>query len=301
MESLTTFLNYLKYEKRVSDHTLKAYQTDLFQFFEFILGPLELQNLDSESKKIETQQIRNWIFSLVEQEHNSSKSINRKLSSLKAYFKYLRKIGMIHEDPTIAISSQKVPKRVPQYIEMSDMDKLFTLDLFEDHFEGWRDRTIIELFYATGMRLSELLNLTFGDIDLYNQTVKVLGKRNKERLIPFGNQAKTTLEKYFSHFEQKFGNFSQNSCIFVTSKNNKLNPKTVYKIVRRYLDMITTIDQRSPHVIRHTFATHLLNNGADINAIKEILGHSGLAATQIYTHNSIEKLKSIYQQAHPRA
>ncbi|HPE41236.1 MAG TPA: tyrosine-type recombinase/integrase, partial [Bacteroidales bacterium] len=235
------------------------------------------------------------------EEHNSAKSINRKISSLKAFYKFYKKRGIISEDPLQSISSQKVSKRVPQFVELEDMNKLFSSDLFEDHFEGWRDKAIIELFYATGMRLSELINLTKEDVDLYSQTVKVLGKRDKERVIPFGNQAKATLEKYFSLFEQKYGEMSQKSCIFVTLKNNKLNPKSVYRIVRRYLDMITTIDKRSPHIIRHTFATHLLNKGADINAIKEILGHSSLAATQIYTHNTIEKLKSIYQQAHPRA
>lgn len=181
------------------------------------------------------------------------------------------------------------------------MKNLFQSDLFENSFEGKRDQAILELFYATGIRVSELIQITFADIDLYDCTVKVLGKRNKERIIPFGKTAKETLENYFSIFEQQFGEMNKNCCIFVTSKNNKLSPKSVYKIVRRYLDMITTIDKRSPHIIRHTFATHLLNHGADINAIKEILGHTSLAATQIYTHNSIEKLKSIYQQAHPRA
>lgn len=301
MNPITPFLNYLKYEKRASEHTVRAYQSDLSHFFEFLVSEKDFNSVEFDINAIHTDQIRNWIFDLVENEKNTAKSINRKLSSLKAFFKYHQKMGILKEDPMLSIISQKVPKRVPQYVEMDDMNKLFQLELFDDSFEGWRDRTIIELFYATGMRLSELLGLTFGDFDLYSQNVKVLGKRNKERIIPFGNQAKATLEKYFYVFVQKFGEMSQNSCIFVTSKNNKLNPKSVYKIVRRYLDMITTIDKRSPHIIRHTFATHLLNNGADINAIKEILGHSSLAATQIYTHNSIEKLKSIYQQAHPRA
>lgn len=301
MNPITPFLNYLKYEKRASEHTVRAYQSDLTHFYEYLLSQKYLNSEDADINQINVDQIRNWIFDLVENEKNTAKSVNRKLSSLKAFFKYHQRMGTLKEDPMRSIISQKVPKRVPQYVEMEDMNKLFQLELFEDNFEGWRDRTIIELFYATGMRLSELLGLTYGDFDLYSQNVKVLGKRNKERIIPYGNQAKATLEKYFSIFEQHFGELSQNSCIFVTSKNNKLNPKSVYKIVRRYLDMITTIDKRSPHIIRHTFATHLLNNGADINAIKEILGHSSLAATQIYTHNSIEKLKSIYQQAHPRA
>lgn len=301
MNPIISFLDYLKYEKRSSEHTIKAYQSDLIHFFHFLVEHelFDLEHIDI--KKIESDHIREWIFSLIEEEHNSAKSINRKISSLKAFYKFYKKRGIISEDPLQSISSQKVSKRVPQFVELEDMNKLFSSELFGDHFEGWRDKAIIELFYATGMRLSELINLTKEDVDLYSQTVKVLGKRDKERVIPFGNQAKATLEKYFSLFEQKYGEMSQKSCIFVTLKNNKLNPKSVYRIVRRYLDMITTIDKRSPHIIRHTFATHLLNKGADINAIKEILGHSSLAATQIYTHNTIEKLKSIYQQAHPRA
>lgn len=301
MIQLAPFIDYLKYEKRASEHTIKAYQSDIYHFYNFLFVQFGYDIESYKIDQIDSEHIKSWIFYLIENDQNSSKSINRKISSLKAFFKFNLKREIIREDPTKSILSQKVSKRVPKFVEMDDMNKLFTMDLFEDNFEGWRDRTILELFYATGMRLSELLYLTRSDFDLYSQNVKVLGKRNKERLIPFGNQAKTTIEKYFSVFEQKFGEMSQKSCIFVTSKNNKLNPKSVYRIVRRYLDMITTIDKRSPHIIRHTFATHLLNNGADINAIKEILGHSSLAATQIYTHNTIDKLKSIYQQAHPRA
>jgi len=297
MDLLTPFLEYLKFEKRASVHTITSYETDLKQFFEFQKEQAGIQSIE----KIELTHIRNWIFNLIEKGQNGSKTVNRKISSLKAIFKFYFKEGKIKENPTLQISSPKIPKRVPQYIEEGDMKNLFQSDLFENSFEGKRDQAILELFYATGIRVSELINITFSDIDLYDCTVKVLGKRNKERIIPFGKTAKGTLENYFSIFEHQFGVINKNCCIFVTSKNNKLGPKSVYNIVRRYLDMITTIDKRSPHIIRHTFATHLLNHGADINAIKEILGHTSLAATQIYTHNSIEKLKSIYQQAHPRA
>jgi integrase/recombinase XerC len=297
MDLLTPFLEYLKFEKRASAHTIISYETDLKQFFEYQNKHFSIENLED----IELTHIRNWVFNLIESEKNGSKTVNRKLSSLKAIFKYYLKEGKIKENPTLQISSPKIPKRVPQFIEEDDMKNLFQSDLFENSFEGKRDQAILELFYATGMRVSELIQITFSAIDLYDCSVKVLGKRNKERIIPFGKTAKVTLENYFSIFEQQFGEINKNCCIFVTSKNNKLSPKSVYKIVRRYLDMITTIDKRSPHIIRHTFATHLLNHGADINAIKEILGHTSLAATQIYTHNSIEKLKSIYQQAHPRA
>lgn len=297
MNQIKPFLEYLRFEKRVSENTIISYQTDLLQFFDFQKQHSNIVNV----KDITLKDIRNWIFYLIELEQNCSKTINRKISSLKALFKYSLREGIISENPTLQVSSPKIPKRVPQYVEENDMKKLFQSDLFENSFEGWRDKAIMELFYATGIRVSELIQITFSDLDLYNGTVKVLGKRNKERIIPFGKTAQTTFENYFSFFKDKFGIVNKNSCIFVTSKSNKLSPKSVYKIVRRYLDMITTIDKRSPHIIRHTFATHLLNNGADINAIKEILGHTSLAATQVYTHNSIEKLKLIYQQAHPRA
>lgn len=297
MDLLTPFLEYLKFEKRASAHTITSYETDLKQYFKFQKEQCGIQNIED----IELTHIRQFIFNLIEKDLNGAKTVNRKISSLKAIFKFYIKEGKIKENPTLQISSPKIPKRVPQYIEEGDMKNLFQSDLFENSFEGKRDQTILELFYATGIRVSELIEITFSDIDLYDCTVKVLGKRNKERIIPFGKTAKECIENYFSIFEQQFGEINKKCCIFVTSKNNKLSPKSVYKIVRRYLDMITTIDKRSPHIIRHTFATHLLNHGADINAIKEILGHTSLAATQIYTHNSIEKLKSIYQQAHPRA
>jgi integrase/recombinase XerC len=210
-------------------------------------------------------------------------------------------MGVFETNPMLQVHTPKVSQRLPQFIEENDICKLFTNALFEDNFEGWRDRTIIELFYATGMRLFELRMLTFADIDLYNNQVKVLGKRNKERIIPFGNTFQNILTKYVELYHENFGAPAQNNFVFVNVKEKQLAPKNIYTIVRKYLDMITTIEKRSPHIIRHTFATHLLNRGADLNTIKELLGHSSLAATQIYTHNSIEKLKSIYKQAHPRA
>ena len=200
----------------------------------------------------------------------------------------------------LQVSSPKIAKRLPEFVSQENMDQLFSSELFENNFEGCRDQAILELFYATGMRLSELINIKKEDIDFYENSVKVLGKRSKERIIPFTPTAKGALERYLSMLAEQ--NVSNKNCfIFVTLTGKKLYPKAVYTIVRKYLDMVTTIDKRSPHVIRHTFATHLLNNGADINAIKEILGHANLAATQIYTHNSIEKLKSIHKQSHPRA
>jgi integrase/recombinase XerC len=296
MDSIKQFVDYLAFEKRSSQHTITAYEHDLIAFFTYCKEVFQVENIE----QVDSAIVRTWILTLLE-DQVSARSINRKISSLKSFFRYHQRMQHISHNPMGAVISPKVAKRLPQFVETGDMGKLFSTDLFENSFEGWRDRTILELFYATGMRLAELINLRRNDIDLYEDCVKVLGKRNKERIIPFGRTLHEVMVKYFELYEETFDTANENYCIFVTSKNKQLYPKAVYIIVRKYLDMVTTIDKRSPHVIRHTFATHLLNNGADINAIKEILGHANLAATQIYTHNSIERLKNIYKQAHPRA
>ena len=294
--SVTAYMDYLRYEKRMSPNTIVAYQTDLEQFQQYVEQSFQLQDLNDADAVV----VRTWILTLME-EGVTTRSINRKISCLKSFYNYQQKMGKVEDNVMRQVVSPKMSKRLPHFVEEHDMNRLFTSDMFEDNFEGRRDRAIMELFYSTGMRLSELMNIKLTDIDFYERTVKVLGKRNKERVIPLNHVAIEAIEKYLSIYEQEFGEMNKNSCIFVTSKNRKLYPKAIYNIVRKYLDCVTTIDKRSPHVLRHTFATHMLNNGADINAIKEILGHSSLAATQVYTHNSIEKLKSIYQQAHPRA
>lgn len=280
----------------MSPHTLTAYQIDLEQFDKYVKNSFQSQDI----VKADADMVRTWILTLME-EGISTRSINRKISCLKSFYNYQQKMGLVEDNIMRQVVSPKMSKRLPHFVEEGDMERLFTDDLFECDFEGCRDRAVIELFYSTGMRLSELLNIKLVDIDFFEGTVKVLGKRDKERIIPMNHLAIEALEKYFALYKEKFGEMSKNSCIFVTSKNRKLYSKAIYNIVRKYLDCITTIDKRSPHVLRHTFATHMLNNGADINAIKEILGHSSLAATQVYTHNSIEKLKTIYKQAHPRA
>lgn len=291
------FIIYLQTEKRMSPHTVTAYDKDLSQFFTYVEDALQVSAL----KDITADDIRTWIITLLEDKGNTARTVNRKLSSLKAFYHYKLKVGQLHSNPTAAIISPKTSKRLPVYVEQKEMESLFSSELFSDDFEGWRDRMIIELFYATGIRLSELLNLQLQDIDLSQNTIKVLGKRNKERIIPFGENIHNLFTKYLDIYRKKIHPDSNNYCIFVAANGKSLYPKAVYRIVRKYLDMVTTIDKRSPHVIRHTFATHLLNNGADLNAIKTILGHSSLAATQVYTHNSMEQLKSIYKQAHPRA
>lgn len=280
----------------MSPNTVTAYQTDLEQFALYAETAFQIQDI----LFVDADVIRTWMLTLME-EGISTRTINRKISCLKSFFNYHRKLGHVEDNVMKRVISPKISRRLPHFVEEQDMDRLFSSELFENNFEGARDRAVMELFYSTGMRLSELLNIKLVDIDFYEQHVKVLGKRNKERIIPINQVAKEALEKYFDFYRDKFGEMNKNNCIFVTSKNNKLYPKAIYNIVRKYLDVVTTIGKRSPHVLRHTFATHMLNNGADINAIKEILGHSSLAATQVYTHNSIEKLKSIYKQAHPRA
>ena len=291
------FIDYLRYEKRVSPHTVTAYEHDMSQFFSFLQEKLEINQLSD----VHTEDIRSWIISLLEDESLQAKSVNRKISAVRAFYRYKLKIKELSTNPTLSIHAPKIPKKLPQYVDAKDMEHLFSDVPFEDSFEGLRDRTILELFYATGMRLSELLNIKTQDIHLQDNTIKVLGKRNKERLVPFGNKLSELLTIYLGYLEKKFVEGTKNNYIFVTANGEQLYPKAVYRIVRKYLDMVTTIDKRSPHVIRHTFATHMLNNGADLNAIKTILGHSSLASTQVYTHNSIEQLKSIYNQAHPRA
>ena len=291
------FIDYLRYERRVSAHTVTAYEGDLSQFFAFLEEKLEIHQLSD----VHSEDIRAWVISLLEDESLEPRSVGRKISAVKAFYRYKLKIKELSVNPTLTIHTPKIAKKLPQYVEQRDMEHLFTDIPFEETFEGLRDRTILELFYATGMRESELLNLKTQDIHFQDNTIKVLGKRNKERLIPFGNRLSELLTMYLENLQKKFSDGTENNYIFVTDKGEQLYPKAVYRIVRKYLDMVTTIDKRSPHVLRHTFATHLLNNGADLNAIKTILGHSSLAATQVYTHNSIEQLKSIYKQAHPRA
>ena len=283
------FLNYLKFEKRYSDHTLVAYKTDLNQFISFILLEFEIENLKEVSHSI----IRSWIANLLDS-GISSRSVNRKIAALKSLFKFLLMEDFITENPTQKIVSPKNTKKLPIFLEESKMEDLYKEINFPETFEGERDKIILDVFYMTGIRLIELINLKLSDIDFQNSTLKVIGKRNKERIIPLSPILLDKLKKFSE-------NNNINNTFFVNSEGGKLTPKKVYVIVNKYLSMVSSLEKKSPHVLRHTFATHMLNNGADINAIKEILGHSNLSATQVYTHNTIDRLKSIYKQAHPRA
>jgi integrase/recombinase XerC len=288
------FIRYLQFEKRFSPHTVTAYKNDLDQFSQYIVS------FQSELLNVTHQHVRTWIVSLMD-DGIEARTINRKISSLRSFYKFLQRENLIGNSPMIYVRAPKIPKRLPIVITEQKMDILLDAqDVFSNDFQGMRDRLIVELLYGTGMRLSELVNLSDYDINVYEQQIKVLGKRNKERIIPISN----SLTKLISDYQlQKLNqNFNNNSAaLIVTNQGNKVYAKFIYRTVNLVLSFISTHDKKSPHILRHSFATSLLNRGADLNAIKELLGHSSLAATQVYTHNSVEKLKSIYKQAHPKA
>lgn len=287
------FLKYLKFEKRFSEHTILAYCSDLRQYTEFC----KTENITAELN-IDYRVIRQWIVSMMENQI-TPRSVNRKITTLKSFYRFLMKEGIIGSNPMDRILSPKTKKTLPFFVEKKQINKLLDdVDFFGEDFEGSRNRLMIEMFYMTGIRLSELINLTLRDIDPAALSVKVLGKRNKERIVPFPLSFKIRIEEYLA----KRAEINSNSeFLFITAKGAKIYEKLVYRVVLKYLELVTTIDKKSPHVLRHTFATHMLNNGADLNAIKELLGHANLSATQVYTHNTFEKIKNIYKQAHPRA
>lgn len=287
------FIAYIQFEKRYSPHTVIAYRNDLDQFFDYLLVQYNIQDI----KNVNHSMIRSWLVQMMENKI-TARSVNRKLTTLKTFYRFLIREGVLEENPMKKIISPKTAKRLPVFVEKEKMDILLEQVEFEEGFPGIRDRLILEMFYATGMRLSELVSLKVTDIDFHNSTIKVLGKRNKERLIPFSKKFEGLIKNYIKEKEENFG---QTPELFVTDTGKKIYSKMVYLIVKRYLGEVTTLIKKSPHILRHTFATHLLNNGAELNAVKELLGHANLSATQIYTHNTIEKLKKIYKQAHPKA
>lgn len=288
--SRDSFLKYLQFEKRLSSHTILAYSGDLEQFYTFLHTTYEIKKLSDINHVL----IRSWVVELMEQKI-SPRSVNRKITTLKTFYKYLLRQGIATENPMLKIMSPKTSKRLPVFVEKDNMNILIDTVSFGDDLEGVRNKLIIELFYATGIRLSELINLKLVNVDLEACQIKVLGKRNKERIIPFSNEIKNSIQDYMDKKPGLPGEF-----LFQLKSGKKMYEKFVYRIVNEYLSMITTVDKKSPHVLRHTFATHMLNNGADLNAIKELLGHANLAATQVYTHNTVEKLKNIHKQAHPK-
>jgi len=289
------FINYLTFQKRYSRNTIISYENDLIHFFDFILLEFKI----SAVKDVTPPLVRTWLASLKENKV-TSKTINRKISSLKSFFKYNLKMKNVVISPLAAISSLKVNRRLPSFIDKRDIHTLLNNDYFPDTFEGKTDYLIFEILYQTGIRRSELIQLKEKHIDRYSATIKVLGKGNKERIIPVNNHLIKIIEEYIS--EKRIQISEQTDTYLLINKTGKpLYPKYVYNTVKNYLGKVSTNQKKSPHILRHSFATHLTNNGAQINAIKELLGHSSLAATQIYTHNTIEKLKEVHKQAHPKS
>lgn len=290
---IESFLRYLEFEKRYSAHTVSAYASDLEQFGTF------LTQEHTEIDKVEYQQIRLWVISLVEDDLHPS-SVNRKMASLRSFYKFLLKRQLISQDPCQRLQALKTPKRLPEFVQEKDITQLFDHHDFGTDFYGLRDRLILELLYGTGMRRAELLGLTDQSINFNKKQLKVLGKRNKERVIPVTDIVCLLIKEYIetkkSHFEEL-----STSALILTDKGGSAYPNLVYRTVVKYLGNVVSLEKKSPHVLRHTYATHLLNNGADLNAVKDLLGHSSLAATQVYTHNSLDKLKKVFQQAHPKA
>ncbi len=290
------FIIYLSNNRNYSIHTINAYKKDLEQFSEYI----EINYKGFTLINCDYLMIRNWIAFLMNSKIQA-RSVNRKISSLKSFYKYLLHEKIKSENPMLKVVSPKTSKRLPAFFDNQTMESLFNPDLYPDGFVGKRDKLILEIFYDTGMRVSELVNLRNYDLDLYNSTIKVLGKRNKERVLPLVNNLRKNIIEYSEEKKLEFGPQNEDDFFILSNKGKKMYSKMIYSIVVHYIGMVTTMEKKNPHLLRHTFATHLLNNGADLNAIKELLGHSNLSATQIYTHNSIEKLRYIYQQAHPRA
>ncbi len=288
------FIDYLKFEKRYSRHTILSYQTDLVSFFDFVVTQYGETPLAQLSHSI----VRSWLASLKD-EGLSAKSINRKISTLKSFFKYQLKTGTIRQTPMTKVVAPKAEKRLPNFVADKDIQTLFDHVEFPDTWKGQTERLLLLLFYQSGMRLSEVISLKESWVNFSNQTLKVLGKGSKERILPMNPALQVSLQEYLQRKKKEIPKGADT--LFVTEKGKPLSPRSVYTSVKHYLSLVTTIQKRSPHVLRHTFATHLTNNGADLNAVKELLGHSSLAATQVYTHNTIEKLKNIYKNAHPKA
>ncbi|MBI1768519.1 MAG: tyrosine-type recombinase/integrase [Bacteroidetes bacterium] len=288
-----SFLKYLQYEKRYSPKTILAYQTDLQQFQDFLNKDFDA----TPSAEANHAFVRSWIVSLVENEMDAI-SVNRKIACLRSYYKFLLRQEVITKDPMTKVKMLKTKKKLPHFVQEADMVKVLDQIEFTTDFEGTRDQLVLELLYGTGMRLSELIGLKDHSINLKDRTLKVLGKRNKERIIPFTQSLVNLIEGYRKARNREVE--KKNETFFVTENGQPLYPMLVNRIVKKYLKD-SNVDKKSPHVLRHTYATHLLNKGAEINAVKDLLGHASLAATQVYTHNSMEKLKKVFDQAHPKA
>jgi integrase/recombinase XerC len=288
-----SFIKYLQFEKRFSPHTVTAYTNDLHQLSDFLATTFDLPKIE----EAQHPHLRNWVVSLMDA-GLTPRSVNRKIVSIKSFFKFLQRRELIEINPATRLKSLRVPKDLPNFVKEPEMNDLLEMMKFSEDFEGHRDKLMLELLYATGMRLSELIGLTDLSINKYDKTIKVLGKRNKERIVPLHKEVLVQIEQYN---QLKNTMVVKSDKLLITNSGNDLYPQFVYTTVKKYLSQVTTLSKTSPHVLRHTFATHLLNKGADLNAVKDLLGHASLASTQVYTHNSIEKLKAVFDQAHPKA
>ena len=295
---LASFIKYLQYERRYSSHTVDSYQNDLTQFSAFLTqtkpeGEIEL-------KDAEHNEIRSWIISLME-DGLDPRSVNRKMAALRTYFKFLLKRDVITKDPTARLSALKTSKKLPSFVKETELIGLLNQFESDDAFTGKRNKLVLELLYGTGIRLTELIHLKKSDINLKEGLIKVLGKRNKERIIPLPAELISVIDDYTISREKALGEYTGDDFLVVTDKGRKTYPMYLYRLVKRFLALFRPADKNRPHVLRHTFATHVLNKAADLNAIKDLLCHSSLASTQVYTHNTIEKLKAVFDQAHPKA
>ena len=293
MTGIDEFLTYLQAEKRYAQHTIKAYKNDLNQFHAFC------QENGSENMDLHHKTIRSWVVSLMDK-GSSSRTVHRKLTSLRTYCKYLIRQGSLDANPLDKVLKPKLSKRVPSFVDEEKMNQLLDQHAFGEDFSGTRNKLIIELLYQTGIRRSELVGLRLDSVDLHGETLKVLGKRSRERIMPMSSELAEEISVYIS-FRSKLADHELQEALFLTERGNPIYDQLVYRVVNKYLALVSTLEKKSPHILRHTFATHMLNKGAALNAIKELLGHTNLSATQIYTHNTFKKLKSIYNQAHPRA
>ncbi len=292
--AIAAFISYLSLEKKYSPHTVKAYEKDLNDFSDYCKKEYDLEDIENVTYPL----IRNWIVSLVDHKI-SNRSVNRKVTSLKSYFKFLMKTGSVQANPLATHKALKTAKKIEIPFSETEMTELLNELPFENSFEGIRDRLIIELFYATGIRRSELINLKTHNLNLSGHTLKVLGKRNKERILPLLGSMLQLFDEYLV-LRQKLPKIQDSEVLFLTSKGNKIYATLVYRIINGYFSKVSSKVKKSPHILRHTFATHMLNKGADLNSVKELLGHSSLASTQVYTHNSIAELKKVHAKAHPR-
>ncbi|MEZ4721615.1 MAG: tyrosine-type recombinase/integrase [Flavobacteriales bacterium] len=285
-------MDHLSFQKRYSKHTVTAYRNDLYAFADFCETTFEISDLSNLNRR----HISSFVAQLSE-DGMLPRSINRKISAIQSLFEYAIRHQGLKKNPARNIVRPKTPEKLPSVLRSESIDTLFNRIEFADDFEGMRDRLMLTLFYACGLRREELINLNIDSIDFHDQSMKVLGKRNKERIIPV---SKSMLNQIREYFELRNSVASKDANLFITTKGKKLYPSLVYKTVKNYLSTVTTMDKKSPHVLRHTFATHLLNEGANLQSIKELLGHSSLASTQVYTHTSLDKLKDVYRKSHPR-